>query len=130
MLLCSLSTVSSVCYNLYMANARKADKAIFHTAETFHPRNEKEEFLVKAFLAVKDEKEVANFLRDLLTPAEIEEFANRLEIVRLLSKGLSYQEIAGKTGVSTTTVSRVAHWYYSGCSGYNTVIERLLKEKK
>jgi len=112
-----------------MANARKAVKATFLQGETFQPRNEKEEFLVRAFLALKNEVEMANFLRDLLTIPEIEEFSNRLEIVRLLSKGLSYQEIAEKTGVSSTTVSRVAHWLYTGCGGYTTVVNRLLKKK-
>ena len=112
-----------------MANVRKASKISINETESYAPRNKKEEFLVKAFLKLKTEKEVANFLRDLLTLAEIEEFANRLEIVRLLFKGQSYKEIADETKVSTTTVSRVAHWLFSGTSGYYKVISRLLKKK-
>ncbi|MBI4008795.1 helix-turn-helix domain-containing protein [Candidatus Roizmanbacteria bacterium] len=56
---------------------------------------------------------------------EIEELANRLEIARLLLKGGSYQRIAKQTGVSTTTVTRVAHWLFKGCGGYQKVLKLL-----
>lgn len=71
-------------------------------------KNEKEKRLIKV-LKLKTNQEVANFLRDLLTIKEIEEFANRFEMARLLKKGMSYKAIAKKMGVSTTTVTRVAH---------------------
>lgn len=111
-----------------MANIRKASKITIEQTENYEPRNEKEKFLLRAFLALKTEKEVADFLRDLLTLPEIEEFANRLEIVRLLIMGRSYKEIAEQTKVSTTTVSRVAHWLFSGTGGYYNIITRLAKE--
>lgn len=101
----------------------------FSKPNPYKPRNEKEKFLIRAFSSLKDESEIANFLRDLLTPAEIKEFANRLEIVKLLHKGDSYLEIAKKIGVSTTTVTRVSQWLFSGCGGYKIVLERLLKKK-
>lgn len=63
-------------------------------------------------------------MRDLLTPAEIEEFANRLEIAKLLLDGRSYQKIAEEIGTSTTTVTRVAQWLFSGCGGYLAVLKR------
>lgn len=97
----------------------------FHKTENFKPKNEKEKRLVEAFTLLKNKDEVADFLRDLLTLAEIEEFANRLEMVRLLKKGYSYLKIAKEIGTSTTTVTRVAHWYYHGCSGYVRVIDKL-----
>lgn len=90
--------------------------------EFYKPRNKKEKALVKALLKLKNEKDAANFLRDLLTLPEIEEFANRLEIARLLLKGGSYKRIARQTGVSTTTVTRVAHWLFKGCGGYQKVL--------
>jgi TrpR-related protein YerC/YecD len=84
--------------------------------------------LFRAFTQLKNDQEMANFLRDLLTPAELEEFANRLEIAELLvRRELSYLEIAEKVGTSTTTVTRVAQWLFRGCGGYMTVIERLRK---
>lgn len=93
------------------------------THEKYSPKNGKEKFLMKAFLKLKTEQEVANFLRDLLTIKEIEEFANRLEMARLLKKGWSYKRIAKKIGVSTTTVTRVAHWLFRGCGGYEEVLK-------
>ena len=66
-------------------------------------------------------KETASFLRDLMTIKEIEEFANRLEMARLLKKGLSYKKIADKLGVSTTTVARVSFWLNEGCGGYKNI---------
>lgn len=101
-----------------MIKMRKAQEASFTHKEKYTPRNKKERALLKAFMSRKDEKGLSNLVRDLFTPAEIEEFANRLEIARLLYDGHSYQEIADKTKVSTTTVTRVAHWLFNGCGGY------------
>lgn len=96
----------------------------FQKTEEYEPKNEKEKKLCLAFLKLKGREEAANFLRDLLTPAELEEFANRLEIARLLTQGESYLKIAKEVGVSTTTVSRVAHWLFRGCGGYYKVLQK------
>lgn len=104
-------------------------KTEFKKTEYYSPAAEKEKLLINAISSLKNEKEVAQFLRDLLTIAEIEEFANRIEIVRLLNQGISYAKIAKQTGVSTTTVTRVAHWLYRGTGGYKTVVERLFSNK-
>ncbi|EKE14782.1 MAG: TrpR like protein, YerC/YecD [uncultured bacterium] len=93
-----------------------------NTLQSYKPKNDKEKFLAKAFLKLKTEQEVANFLRDLLTIKEMEEFANRLEVAKLLKQGLSYKAIAKKLGVSTTTVTRVALWLFRGCGGYQKVL--------
>jgi TrpR-related protein YerC/YecD len=74
----------------------------------------------------KNADEAAMLVRDMMTPAEISEFSNRLEIARLLKNGeKSYLEIAKEVGTSTTTVTRVAHWLFRGCGGYWTVLKRL-----
>lgn len=91
--------------------------------EDYKPKNDREKFLAKAFLKLKTEQEVANFLRDILTIKEMEEFANRLEIAKLLKSGMSYKAIAKKMKVSTTTVTRVAHWLFNGCGGYQKVLK-------
>ncbi len=91
--------------------------------QSYRPKNSKEKFLAKAFLKLKTEQEVANFLRDLLTIKEFEEFANRLEMARLLKKGWSYKKIARELKVSTTTVTRTAHWLFRGCGGYDKVLK-------
>lgn len=85
----------------------------------YTPKTREEKQLIKAFASLDKEQEIANFLRDLLTPAEMEEFSNRLEIAKLLSqRKLSYLDIADKVGTSTTTVTRVAHWLFRGHGGY------------
>jgi len=91
--------------------------------QSYKLKNEKEKALAKAFLKLKTEQEVANFLRDLLTIKELEEFANRLGMARLLKKGWSYKKIAQELKVSTTTVTRTAHWLYRGCGGYDEVLK-------
>jgi TrpR-related protein YerC/YecD len=91
--------------------------------QSYKPKNDKEKLLFKAFMKLKTEQEIANFLRDLLTVKELEEFANRLEMARLLKKGISYVKIAEKLGVSTTTVTRTAHWLFRGSGGYDKVLK-------
>jgi TrpR-related protein YerC/YecD len=91
--------------------------------QSYKPKNDKEKFLGKAFLKLKTEQEVSNFLRDILTIKELEEFANRLEMAKLLKQGLSYKVIAKKLKVSTTTVTRTAHWLFRGCGGYEKVLK-------
>lgn len=93
------------------------------TSQPYKARNEKEKYLAEAFTKLKTEQDVLNFLRDLLTPSELEEFANRLQIAKLLmQEKMSYTEIAKKISVSTTTVTRVAQWVFSGCGGYAKVL--------
>ena len=91
----------------------------FHS---YKPKNDKEKSLAKSILKLKTEQEVANFLRDILTIKELEEFSNRLEMARLLKQGISYKAIAKKLKVSTTTVTRTAHWLFRGCGGYEKVL--------
>ena len=94
----------------------------------YKPKNKQEKFLVKAFLSLNNGQGTANFLRDLLTEQEIEEFSKRLEIARLLNNGeLSYREVAEETQASTYTVSRVALWLKRGCNGYKSVLKKIDK---
>lgn len=90
----------------------------FSKSESYSPRNKKEKQLIKALTSLNSEQDMTNFIRDILTLPEIEEFANRFEIARLLLEGYSYEVVAEKASVSTTTVTRVAHWLYKGCGGY------------
>jgi len=64
--------------------------------------------LIQAIASLKTEKEIENFMRDLLTLSEAKELANRWRIAGLLWDGkLSYKEIAAVCKTSTTTVTRV-----------------------
>jgi len=83
--------------------------------------------MVDLFDAVKTLRtrgEVEHFLRDLCTLSELEAMAHRWEVARLLDEGLPYLEIAQRTGASTTTVTRVAHWLRHGEGGYRLALDR------
>lgn len=110
-----------------MAHMRKSASTQFHKNETYKPRNKREELLVRALAQLKTEDASIALIRDMLTLAEIEEFSNRITIAKLLLDGLPYLEIAKEIGTSTTTVTRVAHWLYNGCGGYQAVLKRLKK---
>jgi TrpR-related protein YerC/YecD len=79
--------------------------------------------LFKAIAGLKSKDEVAKFLADLCTPAELTAMADRWKAARLLREGLSYREIYEKSGVSTATVTRVARSLTSG-AGYRLVLDR------
>ena len=62
--------------------------------------------LVEAFLKNRSKAEMLDFLKGILTPREIEELTTRLQIVKLLKKGLPHQEIARRLEVVVATVTR------------------------
>lgn len=81
--------------------------------------------LYDAFLALKTRREAAAFLRDVCTLGEIEAMKERFQDAKLIDKGISYREVSKKTGSSTATVTRVAHWLRYGEGGYRLVLDRL-----
>lgn len=87
--------------------------------------------LFDAVLRIKSRTEAANFFRDLLTIAELKEFANRWAVVKLLYQGFTYEAIAKRLMISTATVTRVAHWLHHGMDGYRAIADRtFIKDKK
>lgn len=67
--------------------------------------------LCAALRTPRTEAEMAKLLTDLCTPQEIRTLAERWHVARLLDgTDLSYREIHEATGVSTTTVVRVARF--------------------
>lgn len=65
-----------------------------------------------------------DFLVDLCTPAELEALADRWSVVPLLAQGLSYRSIHERTGVSVTTIGRVARCLDHGRGGYRAALAR------
>jgi TrpR-related protein YerC/YecD len=105
----------------------KMDTFSTHTPDDYPTKEMKELFQV--ILMLKTEKDVQDFFRDLLTMAELKEFSNRWQMVRMLSAGRPYLEISQTLGVSTTTVARVAYWLNNGAGGYTQIID-LLKSQR
>ncbi len=103
----------------------KSKETTFKKEERYAPRNKKEKKLVQAFAVIDSETDIAALLRDMLTSAEIAEFANRLEVAQLIKDGNSYKKISQQLAVSTATVSRVAHWLFRGCGGYWKVLQKI-----
>ena len=67
--------------------------------------------LCAALLTPRSTAEMRLLLVDLCTPAEIRTLAERWHVARLLDRdGLSYRDIHEATGVSTTTIVRVARF--------------------
>ena len=95
------------------------------TAEPSHPwQNREIQELCEAVASLRSAEEARRFLRDLCTLSELEAMAHRWQVAQLLEEGLPYLEIAERTGASTTTVTRVAHWLRHGEGGYQLALDR------
>jgi TrpR-related protein YerC/YecD len=70
---------------------------------------------------------MAALLADLCTPAEIRTLAERWHIARLLDGAdLTYRDLHDATGVSTTTIVRVARFLKQERNfGYRMALDRL-----
>jgi len=83
-----------------------------------------ENALFRAVISLRTETECRNFFRDLCTPAELQALVDRWQVVELLEQGLTYRKIHDLTGVSVTTIGRVARFLTDGFGGYRTAIDR------
>jgi TrpR-related protein YerC/YecD len=81
--------------------------------------------LCEALAKLRDPAEIAAFLDDLCTPAELEALADRWRVVPLLLAGRTYRDIHDLTGVSVTTVGRVARCLTQGAGGYRSAARHL-----
>ena len=81
--------------------------------------------LYEGFASLTSAEECEQFLGDLCTPAELQALVDRWTVVRMLRQGLPYREIQDRTGVSVTTVGRVARFLANGSGGYQLVVERM-----
>lgn len=83
--------------------------------------------LADALAQLKDGNEARALLADLCTPAEIHTLAERWHVARMLDEGkLTYREIHEATGVSTTTIVRVARFLrQEDNGGYRLLLDRI-----
>lgn len=80
--------------------------------------------LMHAVSLLKNEEEAMQFFTDLCTPAELESMADRWQVIPLLRQGIPYRTIHDQTGVSVTTITRVARCLSLGTGGYNLIADR------
>jgi TrpR-related protein YerC/YecD len=83
--------------------------------------------LLETILSLRNLEEAERFFRDLCTIAELEAMAHRWQVAQLVDEGLPYHEVSRRTGASTTTVTRVAHWLRHGEDGYRLALDRAKK---
>ena len=82
-----------------------------------------EDALFGALNCLQNIQEVRNFFKDLCTPAELQALVDRWQVVGLLQQELPYRRIHDMTGVSVTTIGRVARFLSDGFGGYAAAIE-------
>ena len=83
-----------------------------------------EDALFEAVISLKTREECRNFFKDLCTPAELQALVDRWQVVAYLEQGLPYRKIHDLTGVSVTTIGRVARFLSDGFGGYQAAIKR------
>ena len=88
-----------------------------------------EEELFSALLRLESVAEYRAFFLDLCTPAELQAMKDRWLVVELLAAGLTYREIHDRSGVSVTTIGRVARCLSEGAGGYRQALETLKKDQ-
>ncbi|MDR0695873.1 MAG: trp operon repressor [Holosporales bacterium] len=83
--------------------------------------------LFEVIAILENADEVERFLADLCTPQEVKSFKERFAVCKLLySQRFSYREISEMTGVSTTTISRVARFLNNEpYQGYKNVLRKM-----
>jgi TrpR-related protein YerC/YecD len=106
--------------NVLLRYHMKLHRNLSHRQEALAERR-----LYAAVAALRTPEECRAFLRDLCTPAEIQAMADRWAVVEWLRRGLPYREIQRITGVSVTTIGRVARFVAGGNGGYSLAATRV-----
>ncbi len=84
--------------------------------------------LYAAIGAITTPEEAKRFFEDLCTPTEIQAMVDRWRVVAFIKAGIPYRQIYDETGVSVTTIGRVARCLMLGEGGYNLIYQRLEKK--
>ncbi len=92
--------------------------------ETERQQTRAENALFKAINTLENPQECRLFFKDLCTPAELQALVDRWQVVEYLQQDLPYRKIHDLTGVSVTTIGRVARYLTDGYGGYQTAIDR------
>ena len=73
--------------------------------------------------SIKSEEQMAWFLEDILTPQEIVEIAERIELCRQLLEWKTQRAVAEELGISVTTVNRWARILKFGTWATKNILE-------
>ncbi|WP_156856870.1 YerC/YecD family TrpR-related protein [Oceanobacillus sp. AG] len=92
-------------------------------------RGEQLDLLFDAILSLKNREECYQFFDDLATMSEVQSFAQRLQVAKMLLEGATYSSIETDTNASTATISRVRRCINYGSDGYKLVVDRLREQE-
>ncbi len=81
-----------------------------------------EEILYKTILKLNTIEDCKKLFDDLCTYKELEQMAQRIEVATMLLNGATYEECIQKTGISSTTLSRVSRCIKKG-EGYSKFLK-------
>lgn len=101
-----------------------------HRSQTSKMLIDAQNKLYEAIASIQTLDEARKFFQDLCTPTEIQAMVDRWLSVYFLKTGKPYRQIYQETGISVTTVSRVARCVMLGEGGYNLIYDRLQKKTK
>lgn len=88
--------------------------------------SDNEKYLFETIIQLKTLEECISFFKDLCTPKEINNMAERLRVANLLlTTKLSYRQITQVTGISINTVTRVARFIkHESNHGYRNIFTK------
>lgn len=79
--------------------------------------------LYETIVSIDSTKDCKEFLEDLCTYKEVEQFSQRLKAAKLLLEGKTYEQVIQETDISSATLSRVSKCIKYG-KGYNKVLNK------
>ena len=83
--------------------------------------------LCELFASIKSRKEAEMLLKDILTPKEIEDIAERWQLIQGLASGMPQRKVAKKYGVSISKITRGSRMMKYGKGGFALFLRRLGK---
>lgn len=90
-----------------------------------NPHSLDSERLTDAFLAAKTSDQMRALIHDILTKNEIKRCVQRLFVAYKLLSGASYEFLEHSSGLSSTTIARIAKQLKNRDGGYNIINSRL-----
>ena len=93
-------------------------------------RSEQTDQFFRSLLSLQSIDECYQYFEDVCTVKEVMTIAQRLEVARMLSGGMSYQQTIAQTGASSATISRVKRCLDYGDGGYALILSRLAESEE
>lgn len=93
-------------------------------------RGEQMDELFKAVLTLKTVDECYAFFGDMCTVLELQNFAQRIQVAKMLMSKNVYSDIVATTGASTATISRVNRTLTQDDNGGYALVFKRLKEQE